>query len=167
MRIYWYQVAGKWAVFILLAILVTTVVAYYQQRDMPKDEAPPLKGRSLYGKSLDLQEMSAQGSVLIYFWASWCPYCRIVSPNISELAREHQVIGIAMQSGTEEMVEQYMQSHNLKFPTINDPRGAISALWGVRVTPAMVIVGSDGKIAWTTSGTTSKLGLKLRLELTE
>ncbi|MFA0812183.1 protein disulfide oxidoreductase [Microbulbifer epialgicus] len=162
-----YQLAGKLAVFILLAILVTTAVAYYQQRDIPKGQAPPLKGRTLHGNFLDLQQMTAQGPVLIYFWASWCPYCRIVSPKISELAREHQVIGVAMQSGGEEKVEEFMQRYNLKFPTINDPGGAISALWGVRITPTMVIVGSDGKIAWITSGTTSKLGLKLRLEMTD
>jgi len=166
-RNHWLQLAGKFSVFILLAILVTTAVAYYQQRDIPKEQAPPLKGRTLHGNLLDLQQMTAQGPVLIYFWASWCPYCRIVSPKISELAREHQVIGVAMQSGSEEVVEEYMQRYNLKFPTINDPGGATSALWGVRVTPTMVIVGSDGKIAWVTSGTTSKLGLKLRLELTE
>ena len=167
MRINWYPLTVKLLVFVFLATLVTVAVGYYQQRDIPKNQAPPLKGRSLHGNNLDLKTMTAEGPVLIYFWASWCPYCRIVSPKISQLAREYQVVGVAMQSGDNKVVEEYMERHSLKFPTINDPRGEISALWGIRVTPTMVIVGSNGKISWITSGATTKLGLELRLELTE
>ncbi|WP_323847074.1 protein disulfide oxidoreductase [Microbulbifer magnicolonia] len=157
------QLAG----FVLLAVLVVSAVGYYQQRDMPKDEAPPLVGRSLGGDLLDLQQMTPQGPVLIYFWATWCGYCRVVSPAISDLAREHQVISVAMQSGTEEELLAYLDREGLQFPTINDPGGALGASWGVRVTPTIVIVGSDGEVAWVTSGTTSKWGLQLRLALTE
>ncbi|WP_299581798.1 protein disulfide oxidoreductase [uncultured Microbulbifer sp.] len=166
-QIHWYRMSVKTLVFTMLAIMVMASVAYYQQRDVPKEKAPGLKGHTLNGNFLDLKQMIKQGPVLIYFWGSWCPYCRIVSPKISELARDYQVIGVAMQSGEERVVKEYMQKHNLKFPTINDPQSRISTLWGVRVTPTMIIVGSDGRVAWVTSGATSKIGLKMRLELTE
>ncbi|WP_444898905.1 protein disulfide oxidoreductase [Microbulbifer sp. VAAC004] len=167
MQIQRYRAAVKIVAFSMLAILVMAAVGYYQQRDLPKDTAPPLEGKTINGNLLNLKEMTTHGPVLIYFWGSWCPYCRIVSPKISELAREYQVLGIAMQSGDEDEVEKYMLRHNLKFPTINDPVGRISSRWGIKVTPTMIIVGNDGKIAWTTSGATTKLGLKLRMELTE
>ncbi|WP_226648509.1 protein disulfide oxidoreductase [Microbulbifer variabilis] len=167
MHILWYRFTVKLVIFSILAILVMAAVAYYQQRDIPRDLAPSLKGETLNGNLMDLEHMTTHGPVLIYFWGSWCPYCRIVSPKISELAREYQVLGVAMQSGEEDVVKEYMLQHNLKFPTINDPMGSISAQWGIKVTPTIIIVGSDGKISWVTSGATSKLGLKLRMELTE
>ncbi|QFT53887.1 Thiol-disulfide oxidoreductase ResA [Microbulbifer sp. THAF38] len=167
MGIHWYRMSVKLIVFSMLAILVMAAVAYYQQRDIPEDLAPPLKGETLNGNLIDLKHMTTHGPVLIYFWGSWCPYCRIVSPKISELAREYQVLSVAMQSGDEGVVKEYMLQHNLKFPTINDPMGSISGQWGIKVTPTMIIVGSNGQIAWVTTGATSKLGLKLRMELTD
>ncbi|MFC6634935.1 protein disulfide oxidoreductase [Microbulbifer taiwanensis] len=153
--------------FALLAILVVSAVAYYQQRDIPRDMAPALAGRSLQGDVLDLQQLAKQGPVLVYFWATWCGYCRAVSPAISDLARDHQVIAVALQSGSDAELADYLSSHSLQFPTISDPSGFLSRAWGVRVTPSIVIVDSDGRVAWVTSGATSKWGLRLRLALTD
>jgi thioredoxin 1 len=33
--------------------------------------------------------MSADKPVLVYFWASWCGPCRLVSPSISALAEQY------------------------------------------------------------------------------
>ncbi|MBB3062682.1 protein disulfide oxidoreductase [Microbulbifer rhizosphaerae] len=157
----------KPAGFVLMAVLVASAVGYYQQRDIPTEEAPSLKGRSLDGQYLDLQRMTARGPVLIYFWATWCPYCRVVSPAVSDLSVDHQVLSVAMQSGSDSEVVQYLRRNDLQFPTINDPDGALSNSWGIRVTPTIVIVDSSGNVRWVTSGATSKWGLKLRLMLTD
>ena len=153
--------------FALLATVVAGAVAYYQQRDIPSEQAPRLAGESLNGELLDLQQMTARGPVLIYFWATWCGYCRTVSPAISDLAQEHQVVSVAMQSGSDAELREYLARQALEFPTINDASGALSANWGVRVTPSIVIVDSRGDVSWVTSGVTSKLGLQLRLALTD
>ncbi|WP_238152137.1 protein disulfide oxidoreductase [Microbulbifer sp. A4B17] len=146
---------------------MVTAVGYFHQRDIPKDLAPQLEGQSLDGIFIDLKQMYPQGPVLIYFWATWCPYCRIVSPAVAELSQEYQVIGIAMQSGSKEVVAEYMRNHDIAFPSLNDPQGILTAQWGVKVTPTLLIVGTDGKIAWVTTGATSKLGLQLRLKMTK
>jgi len=160
-------VLRRLAAFALLATMVMGAVGYYQQRDIPRDRAPPLAGQSLNGKFLDLQQMTARGPVLVYFWATWCPYCRLVSPAVSDLSHDHQVISVAMQSGSDEELREYLAGRDLHFPSINDPAAALSGAWGVRVTPTIVIVDSRGEVRWVTSGTTSKLGLQLRLMLTD
>ncbi|SDJ83230.1 protein disulfide oxidoreductase [Microbulbifer yueqingensis] len=153
--------------FTLVAVVALTVVGYYQQRDLPREEPRPLVGKSLGGELLDLQQMAGSAPVVVYFWATWCGYCRVVSPAVAELAREHQVITVALQSGAPEEVRAYLQENRLRFPTINDPSGALSARWGVRVTPTIVIVDSNGDIAWVTSGSTTKWGLQWRLAFTD
>lgn len=158
---------GKLAGFLLLAAVIVGAVGYYQQRGIPTEQAPPLSDTTLAGRAVDLHRMTADGPVLIYFWATWCPYCRVVSPVISDLARDHQVISVAMQSGDGDELRGYLRDHELQFPTINDPAGALSGRWGVRVTPTIVIVDSSGDVRWVTSGATSKWGLQLRLALTD
>ncbi|WP_319024763.1 protein disulfide oxidoreductase [Microbulbifer hainanensis] len=153
--------------FALAAVLMASGIAYYQQRDVPKDRAPALAARTLAGDVVDLQQKTVDGPVLLYFWATWCGYCRAVSPVIDDLAGDYQVISVALQSGDGAQVQQYLDDKELHFPTINDPNGAISSAWGVRVTPTIVIVGSDGKVSWVTSGTTTKWGLEARLAMTE
>lgn len=153
--------------FSLLVVLAISTVGYSQQRDMPKSKAPLLVADSIQGDTLDLQKMADEGPVLLYFWATWCPYCRKTSPMVSKLAYRYKVIAIALQSGSDKQVLEYQRKHRLKFSTINDPDGGLSSYWGVRGTPTMVIVNSDGEVAWVTSGVTSKLGLQTGLQLTD
>jgi len=158
---------GLWSLtkFILLAILVVSAVSWYHSRNMPKGEALPIHKTDISGKPVDLQAMTENGPVLIYFWATWCGYCRAVSPSVSDLAAEHQVITVALQSGTDDEVAAYQQKHALNFSTINDPSGAISSSWGLKVTPTIVIVDREGKVSAVTSGMTSKWGLLARMWL--
>ena len=153
------------AKFILLAAIVVSAVSWYHSRNMPKGQAPDLIAPDINGLPLSLQKMTQQGPVLIYFWATWCGYCRVVSPAVSELSTEHQVITIALQSGTPDEVANYQEKHNLTFRTINDPSGALSASWGLHVTPTIAIVDTEGQVSTVTSGMTSRLGLKARLWL--
>ncbi|WOX06399.1 protein disulfide oxidoreductase [Microbulbifer pacificus] len=159
----------KWlwslAKFLLLAAVVVSAVSWYHSRNMPKGAAPELAATDISGQPLNLQAMAAGGPVLIYFWATWCGYCRAVSPAVSELSEQHLIITIALQSGSAEEVAAYQQKHQLKFRTINDPTGALSNSWGLRVTPTMAIVDREGRISSVTSGMTSKWGLKARLWL--
>lgn len=162
----WLGALRQTVVFLVLAALIATGVGLYQQRDIPRDRLPPLAGKTISGDAVDLASLTEQGPVLVYFWATWCGYCRIVSPMVDELAADHQVLSVALQSGADAEVEQYLAGKGWSFATLNDPMGTRSANWGVRVTPTLVILNSAGEVAWVTSGTTSKWGLQLRLALT-
>lgn len=153
--------------FLLLAILIVSSVSWYHGRNMPKGQAPQLVQSDIHGNPIDLKAMTQHGPVLIYFWATWCGYCRAVSPAVSDLAADHQVISVALQSGSKEEVAAYQQQHKLKFRTINDPSGALSNSWGLRVTPTIAIVDREGNVSTVTSGMTSKWGLKARLWLAD
>ncbi|QIL88434.1 redoxin domain-containing protein [Microbulbifer sp. SH-1] len=160
---------GLWSLvkFVLFAAAIVSVVSWYHSRNMPKGTAPALVAPDINGLPINLQAMTSKGPVLVYFWATWCGYCRVVSPAVSELAEDHQVITIALQSGTPEEVATYQQQHNLNFRTINDPQGALSASWGLQVTPTVAIIDREGRVSAVTSGMSSKWGLKARLWLAD
>ncbi len=153
--------------FLLMAAVIVSAVSWYHGRNMPKGVAPVLVAPDINGLPLDLQAMTQKGPVMIYFWATWCGYCRVISPAVSDLAQDHQVITVALQSGTPEEVATYQQQHHLNFRTINDPSGALSASWGLQVTPTIAIVDREGKVSAVTSGMTSKWGLQARMWLAD
>jgi thioredoxin 1 len=37
----------------------------------------------------ETEVLGAEGTVLVDFWAAWCPPCRMLSPLVDELAREY------------------------------------------------------------------------------
>jgi peroxiredoxin len=72
-----------------------------------------------------------------------------------------------MQSGSESDVSQFLKQHQLQIPVINDPDGKLAATWRVRGVPTSFIVGSDGRIRFSTVGYTFPLTLHVRLWLAE
>jgi len=151
------------AMNVLVLVAVVVGVRAWQQRDMVSGVAPALSGTTLSGTAYDLQGNPPR-PMLVHFWATWCPICRAEQGTLDRLASEQDnVITVAMQSGNSNSVASYMGKQDIRFPTINDPDGAISARWGVHAVPASFIVEPDGTVAFAEVGYTTEIGLRLRL----
>jgi thioredoxin 1 len=46
--------------------------------------------KELTDANWDAEVVKAEGTVLVDFWASWCPPCRMIAPSIESLAGEFQ-----------------------------------------------------------------------------
>ena len=149
---------------IALVVLVLFGVRAWQQRDVATGPAPPLTGTMLDGSAYTLAANAGQ-PVLVHFWATWCSICRLEQSSIDALAKDARVITVAMQSGTATEVTRHLQQHELGFPVVNDPDGAIATAWGVHAVPASFIVDAAGQIRFVEVGYTTPLGLRLRLWL--
>jgi len=149
---------------IVVIIVLILAVRAWQQRDVASGPAPALAGQTLAGKSYSLASLAGQ-PVLVHFWATWCPICRLEQGSIESLARDYPTITVAMQSGDAPGVVQHMKKEGLHFPVINDPDGRIAASWGVRAVPASFIVDAGGRIRFVEIGYTTGPGMRLRLWL--
>ena len=136
----------------------------WQQSGIASGPAPALTGVLLDGKPVTLAAFSGR-PVLVHFWATWCPICRLEQDSIDALARDAAVITVAMQSGDRAAVVQHLRNETLSFPVLNDPDGVIAAQWGVRAVPASFIVDGAGQIRYVEVGYTTGIGLRLRLWL--
>ncbi len=149
---------------VALVLAVILGVRAYQQRDIVTGPAPALVGVLLDGKVFTLAPIAGQPQ-LVHFWASWCPICRAEQSSIAALARDYPTVTVAMQSGSDDEVVEYMQKQALSIPVLNDSEGMLAAQWGVRGVPTSFIVDTTGRIRFVEVGYTTEIGLRLRLWL--
>ena len=147
---------------VILMTLVSMALDWYRSTSMPSGEAPSLKAMTTKGLPVDIIQQSQEKPVVLYFWATWCGACKFVSPTINWFASDHQVLSIALSSGTNERVQQYMNAKEYDFPVINDTTGLISRQWNISVTPTVVII-NKGQIENISTGIITPIGLWLRI----
>lgn len=148
---------------ILFFIALFMAVRAWQQRDVLSGTVPDVSAVTINGQTVSI--LSDKKPLLIHFWATWCPVCRLEQGSIDALAKDYNVVTIAMQSGENDLLETYLQENQLSFPVINDSDGTLVQRFGVRGVPASFVVDSENKIAFTEVGYTSEIGLRLRMWL--
>ena len=156
--------ALRWLRDIGLFLLALLLVQWWQARPLAQGEAPPLAGIGLDGRAIDLQD--ARGSpVLVHFWGTWCPMCKVMQGSIASIAGDHRVITVALQPEGEAEVVRYMRERGLGFPTLVDTDGSIARRWGVAGVPASFVVDAAGQVSAATMGVSTGPGLRARLWL--
>jgi len=158
------RTARRWLFEGLVVLLILAAVGWWQGRTLASGIAPTLYSSTLADSPLDLTPDDKP--TLVYFWATWCPVCNLTGDAIDSVARDHRIITIAMQSGTEADVRAHLHEKGIDFPVLIDEDGAIAARWGVRGVPTSFILDGSDQIRFTTVGLTSAWGLRLRLWLT-
>ncbi|WP_370980968.1 protein disulfide oxidoreductase [Agaribacterium sp. ZY112] len=149
------------ALYLALFIIVFQLLDFWRARDLPKEALPELRYQSIDGASLDVNAMSQESITVLYFWATWCGYCKVTSPAIERLAKDVNVVSIAMASGSDEDLKRYQAKRDYSFVVVNDDSQAISQSWKVGVTPFIVMI-KNGEVVEYTSGLSSYPGLWLR-----
>ncbi len=151
-----------WLVSLVLILLIVAGIQWWKGRPLASGEAPPLQGVTLDGRTLDLTAYRGQ-PVLVHFWATWCPVCRLGDGAIDAIARDHRVVTVALQSGDATEIQRYMATEGLRFVVLPDETGALASQWGVPGVPATFILDPAGRIRFSTTGLSSEWGLRARL----
>jgi thiol-disulfide isomerase/thioredoxin len=151
-----------WLVNLGLILACFVIIHAWRAEPMASGEAPALAGRLIGAGEFDLGALRDR-PVLIHFWATWCPVCRLGDDGIDAIAEDHDVITIAMESGGATEIRRHMAREGLSFPVIADPYGEIAGRWGVPGVPASFVVDGSGRIRFATVGHTTETGLRGRL----
>lgn len=148
----------------IIYLLVSSLMSWWHKPRLPT--TPTWKLITLSHTEINLNDLSQKEPVIIYFWGSWCPNCRMMSSQIQHLAtsKPNQVISIAMQSGSNEQINTYMQHKQLSFNVVNDEFGKIAKQWQVKAVPTTIIL-QNGKIIQSLTGYHHVNEIKLRLWL--
>ena len=150
--------------YILMFVVISVAVDLWRTRDFTSSESPTTQATTLSGNDIDLDTLSQDNPVVVYFWATWCGACKFVTPTINWLSQYYDVVAISASSGEARRVQAFLNSHNYQFENINDPRSQLSSRWNLKVTPTIAIV-ENGQIKNITTGITTPIGLLARLWL--
>ena len=157
----------KNAILLLVSLIIVSSILDFVRRPVVPEEINKITLQDLQGNRFSLESLDHNKATLLYFWGTWCGYCRYTSPAINSLAKEgYQVVSVALRSGNETDVNDYLSKNDYHFTTVNDPKGEFAERWQINVTPTIVLL-SKGKMDLVTTGLTSYWGLKVRLFFTE
>jgi len=129
--------------FIVILFIVTNIMSFYRASSLHVND-----------------EICADGSDIVYFWATWCPVCKIESSNIDLLSKYYKVKTIAVKSKESEIAI-YKKEHKFGFDVINDKDGILAQKAGVNIYPTIVTC-KNKKVYFSDVGYTSTFGLVLR-----
>lgn len=113
------------------------------------DRAPDFQLQDLEGNEVSLS--SLRGSpILLNFWATWCPTCRLEMPFIQEVYQEWTdkglvILAIDMGESTA-TVREFMQNNNYTIPVLLDTRRVVSQKYNVTAIPTTFFIDRNGVI---------------------
>lgn len=157
----------RWAAEIGVVVALVLVIQWWQARDVPRGPAPTFTAPMADGSSGSLAAWRAAHrgrTVGIYFWAEWCPICKLQEGSVDALRADWPVLTVAMQSGNAATVAKALDVRGLDWPTAIDQDGSIAARYGLHGVPALVVVDGRGEIRSVTVGYTTMAGMRLRMK---
>ena len=154
----------SWSLQIGLALALFLVLRAWMARDMAEGAAPQFEAHRLDGTPVTRTDYAGD-PLLLHFWATWCPICRLEEGEIVRLSRTHPVLTVALESGTAEEVLDHLNERERQLSVINDPQGQLAERYNVRGVPSTFIINADGEIVFRKQGFAPPLELRLRLWL--
>ena len=148
----------------IIMLLVMTVVANVMSiyRSQSLNDAPlTIKEFKLIDNTT--YHVDNTKPLLIHFWATWCPTCKLEASNINFLSKHFQVLTIAVKSGSDYELHKYLKEHGYTFAVVNDKDASLSRNFKIAGYPTTFIYDKNAKLRFSEVGYTSTLGLYLRL----
>lgn len=111
--------------------------------------APDFNLTDLDGHAVRLADLAGK-VVILDFWATWCPPCRMALPHLQELhdtyGADVAIVAVAMDDQGESVVRPFVASNRITF-TVALPDEAIQKAFGpIRGLPTTFVIGPDGKL---------------------
>jgi thiol-disulfide isomerase/thioredoxin len=93
--------------------------------------------------------------VVVNFWGSWCPPCRVEAPELAEASKEYegrvQFLGVDILDNRQ-TARDFILAADWQYPSVFDPEGEIRDGLGYVGQPITLIYDRDGTLAFEWNG---------------
>ena len=141
-----------------LAVAVLVGAAYGVSRaEAPKGPpAPDVAVQLLHGGTLSLSQLRGQ-VVLVNFWATWCPPCRVEMPGfqrVYEARRDDgfEIVGLSTDRLSAEQIGWFLEQRGISYPVGRATGYAVQAFGGSNTLPTSYLIDADGRVRKTVTG---------------
>ena len=95
-----------------------------------------------------------KGKILLVFWASWCPHCNEMIPQIKNWQKQQnqqdlEIVAISLDSSETEWKNKVRELDIESWYNLSDLKewdGEVAVKYNIYATPTLIIIGKDGKI---------------------
>lgn len=154
-----------------LVALALPAAGRAQESGIPVGTAAPAAAlQTLDGRPTDLARYVGKTPVLIEFWASWCPNCKALEPQLQRIARTHgarvKLLGVAVSvNQTPQRARLYAQKYKLPLELLWDANGNATDAYDVPATSYVVVLDRAGRVVYTGQGGDQDLEAAVRKAL--
>ncbi len=112
--------------------------------------APDFTLKNLDGDDVNFNDYRDGQRAVIFFWSTWCPYCRKelkdLAKNKNMYARERIKILLVDVGEKHRVVERYIRKNRIHFEVLMDPRSSSNKIYDIVGLPTLFFVNKDGVV---------------------
>lgn len=131
--------------------------------------APDFTLETLSGEAITLSDFRAGDGmpVVLNFWATWCPPCRVEMPYFESASALYdgrvEILGLN-QAESAALIGEYARTRGLTYPLLVDEDLTVNHLYGVLNLPTTIFIDKNGVVREVLIGTISQGVLADRIE---
>ena len=154
----------KGLIFTIAAILLAASVqtGCTQQKEKSKTTSPALKQAPAFeltstdGKKITLADYKGK-VVIVDFWDTWCPPCRMEIPHFIELysqykAKGFEMLGVVLGREGKAKVLDFIKTNNINYPNAYSTEAFLNAYGPIEGIPTTFVIDQKGYIYKTYTG---------------
>jgi thiol-disulfide isomerase/thioredoxin len=120
-------------------------------------KAPSAAVETLDGTAADLASFVGETPVLLEFWATWCPQCKALEPQLTAAARKYgdkvRFVAVAVSANqTPARVRAYAERHAIPMTFVFDRKGHATGAYEVFATSTVYVIDAGGTIVYAGQG---------------
>lgn len=128
--------------------------------------APDFTLTTLQGETIALADLRGR-PVVLNFWATWCPPCRIEMPYFQRAGEKYAdrvaILGVN-QAETADIVADFAYKNNLTYPLLLDEDLTVNHRYAVLNLPTTIFIDAEGVVREVIVGTINQGVLEDRIE---
>ena len=135
--------------FILISLFILGLA--FSGQAQAGGEPPDFSAKDTTGRTLKLSDLKGK-VVLLDFWATWCPPCRVEVPNLLEIFRKFKnenfvLISVSLDHDLQ-AARKFVKDKEMDWVHIIDWEAGreIATLYQVEYIPSTFVIGRKGKI---------------------
>ncbi len=131
-------------------IVIALVLAPCSVAGQSVRPAPSLSLKDINGRTLRLDNYRGK-VVLLNFWATWCPPCRVEIPDLIKLQHDHrgrglQIIGVTYPPQTRAGVRRFARQFKINYPVALGTKKNKALFYPGGTLPITVIIDREGNV---------------------
>lgn len=136
----------------LLSVFSPTAGAqfFFFENPLINEKAPEFELPNLSGDKITLSEYRGGKSAIVFFWATWCPHCRVQLKELNGMNAQMEEKGIKVVlvdlGENASLVKKYVEKNNIQMEVFLDENSYLSEDYGLIGLPTFVLINKEGLI---------------------